>query len=206
MQKGVTMSEVVVETQDNQEEIKSVDANAYESVKNDMHKYKRSYTEAQEKLNSLQSKLDEMERKSLEGSKQYKELYEQTQAKLKQVENEKSSLNQAIVNDKKFSAVEAAAIKAGLRDISDLEAFDLEGVEIETTNTGKYRVVGAEEFIENLKAKKPHWFKDTTVSNVNNSTGKFDGGKPKELNASEILKLQKENPAAYKDYMSRKFK
>lgn len=197
------MSEQTVEQT---EESKVVNVEAYESVKNDMHKYKRSYSEAQEKLNQLQSKLEEMETKNLEGSKQYKELYEQTQTKLKQVEQEKLSLNQAIVNDKKFSAVEAAAIKAGLRDISDLEGFDFEGVEIETTNTGKYRVVGAEDWVESLKAKKPHWFKDQSVPNVNNSTGKFDGGKPKELSAQDILKLQKEDPAKYREYMQRGLK
>jgi hypothetical protein len=198
------MSEQVIDTEKVEE--KPIDLKAYEQTKNDMFKFKREAQEKEAKLAEMQAKLEELEKKGLEGSQQYKQLYENEANKRKELEGKYSELSTSLVKREKFSAVEQAAIKAGIRDLSDIEGFDFEGVEIETTNTGRYRVIGAEDWIEGLKKNKPHWFKDASVANINNSTGNFDNKAPKKLSATEILELQKKDPEAYKKYMASIFK
>ena len=198
------MSEQVIDTEKVEE--KPIDLKAYEQTKNDMFKFKREAQEKEAKLAEMQAKLEELEKKGLEGSQQYKQLYENEANKRKELEGKYSELSTSLVKREKFSAVEQAAIKAGIRDLSDIDGFDFEGVEIETTNTGRYRVIGAEDWIEGLKKNKPHWFKDASVANINNSTGNFDNKAPKKLSATEILELQKKDPEAYKKYMASIFK
>jgi hypothetical protein len=68
-------------------------------------------------------------------------------------------------------------------------------VDVEMTNTGKINVVGAKEFVESLKMKKSHWFKDTNVANFNNARPNEPVNKT--YTATDLLKLQKTDYAAY---------
>ncbi len=80
--------------------------------------------------------------------------------------------------------------------------IELNGVEIETTNTGKASVIGAEAFAKNLKALKPHWFADKTAPNVNGGSPRVadSGGRitVDDLMAAEKEAQKSQNFAAYK--------
>lgn len=193
--------------QDTRSEGREVNMEAYERAKSDMHKYKREASEFKNQLEQLQSKLNEMETKGLENKQEYKTLYEQEKQRRSEIETSFSQFKTGVITDKKRDAVEKFAIKAGLRDTSDLDGFDFDGVELETTSSGKFNVNGADTWVENLKAHKPHWFKDNKPADINNNFGNSgEPNKPKVLGARELLDLQKKDPDAYRAYMNKQFK
>lgn len=193
--------------QDTRSEKPEFNMEAYERAKNDMHKYKREASEFKNRFEQLQSELNELKEKGLENKQEYKTLWEREKQSREEIESKYSQFKSNVITDKKRDAVEKFAIKAGLRDTSDLDGFDFDGVELETTSTGKINVIGADSWVETLKSQKPHWFKDSTPADVNNSFGGNRApDKPKELSARELLDLQKKDPAAYRSYMNNRFK
>lgn len=119
----------------------------------DLHKYKAQVKELTASASANNEKL-------LREGKRWEELAELKAREAEEARNELAKAREAIVNDKKFSAVRDAALKAGLRPeaIADLELVALDKVDVETTSMGRVNVLGVDSLISNIKLSRPHWF------------------------------------------------
>ena len=183
----------------------AISAEAYEQIKNDMHKFKRMAQESQEKEQQYLAKLKDVETNQAKSQGKYKELYESTLQEADKYKAQYTETIDSVLEDKKLSAVREFAMKHNIRKeaLDDLDMIDMSGVVVETTDQGRYNVLGADSFVDKLKAVKPHWFTDATPPGVNNSTGNFDG-KDKTYSPNEMLKLSKENPSLYREILTTK--
>ena len=125
----------------------------YEKVMADLHKFKRKATE-------LEGKAKKEEEERLRATGEWQKIAE---LKAKEAEEKEEKLNQiqkSIVEDKKFTAIREAAIKAGMTEqaLKDLELLSFRDVIVETTSTGRVNVLGVDRFIESQKTVRPHWF------------------------------------------------
>lgn len=169
-----------------------------EQVKKDMFKFK---TEAKE----LREKLKAQETADLESKQQYKTLYEQEKKRADEAEAKAKKTGDAFVNHHKFSTVKSQAEKLGLRPeaAQDLELLPMDDVLVETTNTGKWSIIGADSFVERLKTRKPHWFTDPGAPNINVTTPSVvNGGRisVEDVSAAQAKWLKSKSPADRKDY------
>lgn len=208
-QKGNFMSEEMVQA--NHEEIKppkqEVDFAAYESMRNDMHKFKRQLLDVEREKAEYAQKLKDLEDKTLENSENYKGLWEKTKAEAEQWQSKYTGLNKQIIENEKRKAIVEHAVKAGIRkDMVDLlDAFDTSEVLVETTDKGKFIVNGADTWINSLRVERPGLFDDFKKSDpkVNNRTGNFDG-REKTYSHAELLELQKTDYKKYEDVIKNK--
>lgn len=125
----------------------------FDKVMADMHRYKTQARELATASNAEQEKL-------LREGKRWEELAELKAREAEEAKTESQRLKNAIVDDKKFSAVREAAVKAGIRPeaIADLEMIGLDKIEVETTDLGRVNVLGVDSLIGNIKLSRPHWF------------------------------------------------
>jgi hypothetical protein len=185
MSEEVTPTEEVKTNDAAVSEEQSTDNSSSESVKeseldpraakalSDLQKYKakvRELEEAKEK-----ERLERMRQ-----NEQWQELAKEHELKASELANENKTLKESLVFDKKYSAVKAAALSSGLRKeaLSDLELIDLEGVEIETTSTGRINVLNADRVVEQLKTQRPHWF--------GRKGGNINSGDPEVVGSKEV--------------------
>ena len=200
------MSEPIVEpVVEPEQEPVTIDPAAYEQMKNDMHKFKRMASEATEKQTASEAQLREIETNQQKASGKYKELYEREAAQSVDFKEKYEKTLNAVLDDKKMSSVREFALKHNIRKeaLDDLDMIDMSSVVVETTDQGRYNVLGADSFVDNLKALKPHWFNDGTPPVVNNGIGSFDG-KDVTYSPSELLGLQTKDPALYREIMTKK--
>jgi hypothetical protein len=144
--------------------IDTVDRKAFDSVKNDMHRYK-------DETARLKKELDDAKLAKLKDAQNWEEI-----AKLKEKEaNENKAafegLKSSLVDSHRFAALEKEALKAGIhpQSLGDLQMLDFNELTIETTSTGKIIVNGADKAISALKLKRPHWFGANPVT-INSSS------------------------------------
>jgi hypothetical protein len=130
----------------------------------------------------------------MKSDNQFKELAEKMEKERDDAKAETANIKNSYLNDRKFSAVQAAAVKLGLRDeaLSDLETLDLEDVETETTSTGKINVLGANKFAERLKTLKPHWFSDKKADPNVNTGGTRVRDSAGQITVKQILEAEAE--------------
>ena len=182
-----------------------VDVEAYEKTKNDMHAFKRKFMDSQKQIEDFQNKLKELEEKNLEGSNNYKELWEKERSSKVDIEGKLKSLTGNIIEDKKMSRLKEEALKNGIdEDFLDmLDAFDTSDILVETTSSGQFIVNGADTWVESLKNTKPKMFKQKVDPTINNKTGNFDG-RDKTYSSKEVLALQKNDPDKYQEIITKK--
>lgn len=169
-------------------------------VKNDMHKFKEDARKLQEELEN--KRIGAMkEKQDWEGIAKAKE---QEAADFKE---KYDGLSRSLVENAKHSALKNAALKSGILDqsLSDLELLDFAEVHVETTTTGKILVSGAENAIESLKKRRPHWFgtKPASVNPSSPETFTPSNGRVSMEDLGKLEKAYKENPqssAAKKAY------
>lgn len=180
-----------------QEEL--VSKKVYKRVEADLMK-------AKAEAKKLAQELEQRHKQSLREKEDYKTLAHEYETKYKEESEKNQALVQAQIHEKRYAAVERAALQAGIREdaITDLELLNLNEVEVEVTSTGRMIVNGAEDFVARLKAKKPHWFGRKGVS-VNTDTP--DVRKQKAPKWEDVIKLRekasktrsKDDWSAYKD-------
>jgi len=192
----------IVEDQSS-EQLETVSKKAYEEVKNDMIRYKQEFKTLQDELSEYKSQLEKANESRLAEKQEFKTLYEQTKQKYEQQVQENQKLYGAFETNEKMQAIRQAAIKAGIRDeaLDDLDLMDTSGVIVERTDQGRINIIGANDFVENLKTRKSFWFQSTQPPKVNTGTGGGSRGDTK-LSPQEILKLEKEKPDEYRKYMA----
>jgi transcription termination factor NusB len=176
-----------------------------EEFKQDLYKWKSQAREKDAKLQELQGKIKSLEEKQLAEKEDYKSLYERVKQEKEELHNKLNQTGETFVNTQKMSKVKEFALQQGIRKeaLDDLDMLDLEDIIVETTNTGRMSVVGADDFVSRLKNEKPHWFETRRAPSVNNNPSDFKPGGGS-ISPSELLELQKNDPAKYKEYMTTK--
>jgi len=205
---GGTMSdENVVHSDDgnvNEPEQKVVPQEEFLHVKNDMHRYKERNKQLEDELKAFQRAQEQAAIAQQEEQGRYKEVAEHWQKKAEENESKLNQFQSSWKEAEKMKAIREAAHEMGIRKeaLSDLELLPTDSVIMEMTDQGRYNVLGAKDFVENLKASRGHWFTDTTPPNVNYNTpsGHFND---RELSGPELVKLQRENPAEYRKHIER---
>ncbi len=171
-------------------------------VLNDMHKFKSKYRELEEQLK--QREVSELRKRE-----EWKQLAEKYEQESQDYRGRFEGLQSALVRDKKISEVKTHALKSGIRQeaLADLEMLDLDDVEIETTSTGRYNVLGADKFVNRLKVSRPHWF-GRNVGSVNSKDPEVV--KAQEVSYEKLMKAadQARKTGNYDEYekMLRKYK
>ena len=150
---------------------KSVAWEDHKRAIDDMNKFKK-------KAQDLEARIKSGETDKLKEQNRWKELYEQAQQRAEQAEEKANKIQDSFVNERKYGAVKQAALAAGLRPeaVDDLEAIDLDLVEVETTSKGKLNVLGVTEQISKLQKAKPHWFGGKAAPKVNSGNPRVNGG------------------------------
>lgn len=183
------------------------DQGRLEHVLKDMHRYKEEAKAAKAEAEALrQAKLKEQN--------DWKTLYESEQAKRQEAEQKTERLQGSFLSHQKNAAVKDAAVAAGLRKeaLADLSLLPMDDVQVEGTTTGRINILGADLFVEKLKASRPHWF-GGEKPNVNTGTpGVGTGGKGtigvKDLQTAEKAARKSGDYAAYsallKQYQAQK--
>lgn len=143
----------------------------------DLHKFKKQVSE-------LETKFSQIEDQRLRDQNDWKQLAEKEKKRADDADAKVKTITGSLVLTQKHQAVQKAALDAGIRQeaLADLDLLDLNEVQVEATSTGRYIVSGANEYIDELKAKKPHWFKTAKAPNLN--TG--GGGAPRDTKSGEI--------------------
>jgi len=194
MSEEVTKEEVVVEDEV-KEEPKKTSGSAF---------YKQKLADVEAEKQRLAQELEQIQTSQLQEKENFKQLWENEKQKRTEAEEKAQKLSQTVFNNFKMSAIKEEALKAGILEsaVEDLDIVDNSMVEVETTDQGRINVLGASDFIETLKAKKPHWFNRAGAPRVNNGTPGYE--EPKQLTAAEIVKLQKEDPKKYHEIMMKR--
>jgi hypothetical protein len=153
---------------------------------NDLHKFKSQAREAQDKLKQI-------EENNLKNSQEWEKY-----AKLKEDEADTfkqkfEGLQDNLVRSEKYSALKEAALKAGVRKeaLPDLELVGFDEMVIETTNTGRMRVLGADSVVQKLKQDRPHWFR-SGASNINPNMPEVVNGSSNQVTYDQLKKLEVE--------------
>jgi hypothetical protein len=182
--------------QPQQEEVK--ESREDRRAKHDFLRFKHEARETQKQNEALQDKIRELEESKLAASSNYKELWQLKDTEVKELKQKIVQRDDLYFNSIKTKEIEKAAVELGLRPeaMEDLGLFDNSAVMTETTSQGNINVIGAKEYVESLKTKKPYLFKQQGPPNVNTGTPAYNTGKP--ITASELLALQQTDPAKYK--------
>lgn len=133
----------------------------FDRVKSDMHKYKTE-------RDAEKTRVEDARIAALKEKNDWKSVAEDAERKAKDFETKYNGLSSSLVENAKLSALKGSALKAGMlkEGLDDLEVFDFEEITVETTSRGKILVSGADQAIENLKKRRPHWF-GSKASSVN---------------------------------------
>lgn len=133
----------------------------------DLHKNK-------DEARKLREEIKLRDEQKLKETNDWKTLAEKYQGERDEAAKASESSSKAFKNTLRAQKVAALADKAGLRAEArdDLDLLDLDGVEVDVTESGRYLVKGADSFVEGLKKNKPHWFKATTPPKFNGGGGK----------------------------------
>ncbi|MBL0320681.1 MAG: hypothetical protein IPP74_15510 [Alphaproteobacteria bacterium] len=157
----------------------------HENLLREMNELRATAKAAQEQLRLEQdAKLRE--------KKDWETLANKYQKERDDVASQNTRIKEALVIDKKASAVREAAAKLGIlpEATGDLDLVDLNGVQIETTSTGKINVLGADKFAEKLKMLKPHWFRPLNPS-VNSGGVRIEAGGA-DITVKDVMNAEKE--------------
>jgi hypothetical protein len=185
-------------------ETTEVNTEAPPEVPNDYYKTQFSSAKAEAKAakeaaEAAKAEVERMRVAQLTEKENYKELWEHSEEKRKQAEARNADINKSLSTNAKLDAIRKEALKAGIdeRALDDLDMLDTSMLEIETTSMGRHQVHGAKEFVETLKEQRGHWFPTNKAPNLGKNLP--DGAyTEKKYTPSELLKLEKTNPAAYR--------
>lgn len=174
-----------------------------ESFRADMFKYKDRTKALSSENEELKRKISEFETSKLENSQNYKELWERERKRAEENEQRYRGVLTDFEEGKKMDAITQEALKMGIKEeaLSDLSILDKGIVSIERTDRGNINILGAREFIEDLKKARPFWFNDHSAPKLNSAPPGNPNTNSKTLTPKEILQLQKENPEAYTKYV-----
>ena len=192
------------QSQDDKE--KYVSKQVHDEVMQDLLKRKTRERELEDRLKSFESEQENLKTQSLKEKEDWKKLAEVKEKETLEFKKKLESQEKLTANYFKRAEVRAEAIKSGMREaaLDDLDLIGYSGVDLETTSTGKLNVLGADKFVERLKATKPFWFEDKKAPMIDGNTPTTTKG-PK-MSMSDILKLQKQGKQAEYEAALRNYK
>jgi len=167
--------------------------------------YKQKIEQMELERQQLKQKLEEIQTQQLHEKENFKELWELEKQKREEAENKTKNLSETVFNNFRSSAIREQALAAGILKtaVDDLDLVDASLVQVETTDQGRINVHGAKEFVEALKEAKPHWFKNLNTPTINTGLP-TDTSTSHNISASELIQLQKKDPAKYKELMKKR--
>lgn len=188
---GASTSDGGAKGEQQQETPKSVSYDDHKRALDDLNKFKGEWKKSQEAINATRAELESLKNQRLAEKEDYKTLAEKYQAELKQKDTELTQFRDGFFTSKKYDAVYASALKAGLRGEAeaDLSLLPLDGVEVERTDHGRVMVHGSDSYVERLKRERPHWFKSEEPPRVNSGGGKLPSNEP--LTRDKVYELEK---------------
>lgn len=142
-------------------------------------RFKRDLGKLKDENKALKEQLKKRDEDKLKEENRWKDLAERNEKERDEAKETASRSESTFKTTLKYSKLEAAAIKAGIREdaLDDLERIDFDDeVEVEETSSGRYLVKGADKAIERLKKTKSYMFKDTAAPKFNGGGGKRAGG------------------------------
>ncbi len=165
---------------------KSVSWEDHKRALDDMHRFKREKEESDAKLSAA-------EEKSLREKEDWKTLAEREKVRAEKLDADNKKLTDVFLRTHKYGEVKKVAVEMGLRGeaMDDLDLLDIDGVKVEATSSGRYLVHGAKEYVEELKGKKPHWFKKSGPADINAGTGGGAPGVPKKVTADDLVQAER---------------
>ena len=142
---------------------------------------------------ALEIRLKELERQNIAKSGDKEAEIAHWKKEAEEATNRAQKFSESVVFSNRFNAVKSEALKLGLRAEAeaDLELIDMNDVETEMTNTGRFIVKDADQKAQMLKRLKPHWFKDNTTPTVNSGGGSRTVDKAEPITPSKLLELEK---------------
>lgn len=176
-----------IEDQNKNKDIpKTVSWDNHKRALDDMHKYKQRAKDAE-------LKLGENEESRLRDQEKWKDLAERKEAEAKEWKQKAEDVDDLFVNTQKYNAVKRYAVENGIltEAVDDLDTQDLNDVTVERTDSGRYAVSGAKEFVERLKQRRPFWFKKDKAPRIN-SGGGAPPDKPKELTPNDVVQAERD--------------
>lgn len=178
---------------ENQQSKRTIGWEDHQRALEDMKKFKARSRELEEQLNNTETK-------HLEEKKNYKELYEREKRQREEWQGKYTGLSNSVVDNEKYNAVRAEAIKAGIINEKDLDYLDLDAVQIERTDHGRAIVHGADTFVQGLIKERPYWFKNNEVPGFNAGGGpppRVPEQKVEVVDEAYISKLKSEDPKRF---------
>jgi hypothetical protein len=186
------------EQDDEQEEPrgKKIDLANHRRALDDLNKIKRENAK-------LRQEAKERGDNELKAQNRWKELAEERERERDEANERAEKIQNAFVNERKYSAVKTEAMAKGLLPsaIDDLESADLDLVDVETTSKGKINVLGVSEQVQKIMKTKPHWFgqgagKGKGSTNVNSRNpgvnGDTGGGDGASVTMDQLRALEKQ--------------
>lgn len=171
--------------------------------KSKIAEYQNKFSELERERDDFRLQVEQIKTQQLAEKENYKELWESEKQKRSEAESKAAEISQNYFNGLKMSAIEQEAMKLGINEqaLEDLSYLDSSMVQIETTSTGNANVIGAKEFIEILKEKKPYLFKSNSAPNVNN--GMPQVAPERTYSGKDLVELQKKDPVKYRQVMKK---
>lgn len=157
-----------------------------------MSEYKKLMAQLEDqkkRFNAAQDALKGKEIEQMKADKRWQEIAEMREKEAREANEKYESMSQAVRNDRKMSAIKTAALSAGIRKeaLDDLELFDFPEVNIETTSSGGFSVMGAKEAIDALKVRKPYLFAKPSSALNSSSPEVVNSGK---ITIEQVRKAQ----------------
>ena len=172
----------------------------HERALKDLHKYKSLAKDLDAKVNDFEARFSAIENDKLSAEGRKDELIEKYKKQLAEKDGKIQSISDSFFTTKKHDAVLAECKKLGLSDEGDLSLLSFDGVEVEKTDQGRVIVHGAEEFAQELKKNKSHWFTSQSAPKVNTGGARKDPV-PTELTAAYMYKLERQDKAKFLELM-----
>lgn len=169
--------------------------------------YKEKLQKLEQENAKYQQMLEEQKAQTLQEKQNYKELWEIEKNKRTEAEQKAMKISQNYLTGLKMSAIEQEALKQGIlpEALGDIRPDEATMVEIETGDRGTVNILGVSEYVEQLKETKRHWFKQSPP-NVNTQNPNAGNLTPSPMSPSELVSLQKKDPAKYQEEMARRLK
>lgn len=159
---------------------------------NEVQRLKLENKKLLETTQSLESKINEMNKGFLKEKEDYKSLFEETSNENKILKAEKENLQSSVIYNERFRAVFPEMKKQGLLDQAHkyIEDLSLDDLEVETTSQGRFIVKGAGGWVERFKKENPLLFQTPKPSNINTSGGRATDTQEEEITPSRIYELE----------------
>ena len=196
---GDSAVEEQVQTQATTEE--QVSKAELQKVLDEMHKYKKTAKE-------YEATIKNQEMQKLKDQQEWQKIAELREREAREAKQEADQLKNSFLSSRKYEALKNAALANGIRKeaLNDLELLDFDDhVAVETTNTGKINIIGAEAAIKKFKADRPHWFGKST-GHINSDNPEVVSGEG--ITMDKVMKAQAEarktgDWSKYKDALAR---